>query len=258
MNQVRRFLFCFGLFLLCSCALAAPTIAQHNRFLALAEKNYRAALLRYRAEPNNSDVVWQFARASFDRAEFAVDASERAALAQPAIDACEHALTAHENNAPLHYYLAMDLGQLAQTKGIGALKLVRQMETEFLRAQQLNAEFDYAGADRNVGLLYLNAPGWPASIGNHSKARQHLMRAVQIAPAYPENHLDLLEAYIKLDDDTAAQLEAQKIFELLPQARQRFVGEEWESSWADWESRWQKFESKLAEKPRPQSPHQRK
>ncbi len=258
MNQVRRFVFRFGLFLLCSCAMAAPTVSQHNRFLAVAEKNYRAALLRYRAEANNPDVAWQFARASFDRAEFAADSSERAGLAQPAIDACEHALTTHENSAPLHYYLAMNLGELAQTKGIGALKLVRQMETEFLRAQQLNSEFDYAGPDRNVGLLYLSAPGWPASIGNHSKARQHLMRAVQIAPAYPENHLDLLEAYIKLDDDIAAQSEAQKLFELLPQARQKLAGEEWESSWADWDSRWHKFEAKLGEKPPSQSPHQKK
>jgi len=33
-----------------------------------------------------------------------------------------------ENFAAAHYYLAMNLGQLARTKSVGALKLVKQME----------------------------------------------------------------------------------------------------------------------------------
>src|SRR5204863_6138936 len=118
--------------------------------------------------------------------------------AQPAIEGCERALGTNEANAALHYYLAMNQGQLARTKGFGALKLVREMEKEFSRAAELDSHFDYAGPDRNLGSLYLDAPGWPTSIGNHSKARQHLMRAVQLAPDYPDNHLCLLEGYIKL------------------------------------------------------------
>jgi tetratricopeptide (TPR) repeat protein len=152
----------------------------------------------------------------------------------------------------------MNLGQLARTKSLGALKLVRRMETEFSRAAELNPELDYGGPDRNPGMLYLSAPGWPTSIGNHSKARQHLMRATQIAPNYPENHLDLLECYIKVDDDVMAQSEGQKVFELLPKAKEKFTGDEWASTWLDWDARWHKFEAKLAEKPHPQPPHQRK
>jgi hypothetical protein len=239
-------------------AVAAPVSSQYLRFRADAEKNYRAALTQQQAEPNNPDAVWKFAHATFDRAEFSVDSKERAALAEPAIDACERALAQHEKSAELHYYLAMNLGELAQTKGIGALKLVRRMETEFLRAQELNSQLDYAGPDRNLGELYLEAPGWPTSVGNHTKARQHLMRAVQIAPDYPDNHITLLEAYLKLDDDSAAQHEAETIFAMLPKARERFAGEEWASDWADWDKRWRKCQGKLAEKPRPQSPHQRK
>ncbi|MDB6057868.1 MAG: hypothetical protein JWO95_1712 [Verrucomicrobiales bacterium] len=236
----------------------ADSLPQNSQFLRVTEKLYRAALLHYRTAPTNVDVVVQFARASFDRAEFAVNSGERADLAEPAINACEHGLTINEKCAALHYYLALNLGQLARTKSLGALKLVRQMETEFVRAIELNSEFDYAGPDRNLGMLYLEAPGWPTSIGNHSKARQHLMRAVQIAPDYPENHLDLLEAYLKLNDDDGAQREAQRLFALLPNARKKFTGEEWASSWADWDGRWHILEAKLGEKPHSQSPHNRK
>lgn len=258
MNRVCCAVFCFTVFLAGSSPAPAQSGPQTQQFLHNAEKSYRAALLKFRSEPTNAEVVWQFGRASFDRAEFAADSSERAALAEPAIDACEHALVQNDKSAPLHYYLAMNVGQLARTKGIGALRLVRQMEKEFQRAAELDSQFDYAGPDRNLGELYLNAPGWPTSIGSNTKARQHLMRAVQIAPDYPENRLDLLECYINIGDDDAAQREAQKIFALLPKAREKFTGEEWASNWADWETRWHQFEAKLSRKPKSQSPHQKK
>jgi tetratricopeptide (TPR) repeat protein len=248
---------CCGLILFSS-AVVASDPPPNPRFVAYAEKNFRPALTHYRADPENLEATIQFARASFDRAEFAADSSERASLAESAIQACERGLSRNETNAALHYYLGLNLGELARTKGIGALKLVRQMEKEFLRAIELNSQLDYAGPDRSLGVLYLDAPGWPTSIGNHSKARQHLLRAVQIAPDYPENHLNLLEAFIKLNEPEAAQREGQRIFAMLPKAREKFTGEEWASSWADWDERWHKFESKLAEKPRPQSPHERK
>lgn len=258
MTKVRAAFITFSvLLLLFSYAVAADT-PPNPRFVAFAEKNFRHALTQYKANPENVDATVEFARASFDRAEFAADSTERAELAEPAIQACERVLPRNETNAALHYYLGMNLGQLARTKGIGALKLVRQMEKEFLRAIELNSQLDYAGPDRNLGMLYLDAPGWPTSIGNHSKARQHLMRAVQIAPDYPENHLSLLEAFIKLNDMEAAQREGQRYFAMLPKAHENFAGDQWASSWVDWDNRWKSFEGKLAQKPRPISPRERK
>ena len=54
---------------------------------------------------------------------------------------------------------------------------------------RLDPNYDLAGADRALGLLYYEAPGWPLSVGNKNKARQHLQRAVKLAPTYPENQL---------------------------------------------------------------------
>lgn len=47
-----------------------------------------------------------------------------------------------------HYYLGMNLGQLARTKLLGALKLVDEMEREFKAAVALDERFDHA--DRNA------------------------------------------------------------------------------------------------------------
>jgi hypothetical protein len=91
----------------------------------------------------------------------------------------------------------MNLGQLARTKGLSALKLVDQMEGEFTRARDLDEHLDYAGPDRSLGLLYRDAPVI-GSVGSRTRAREHLRRAVEVAPQYPENRLSLIEAYLKV------------------------------------------------------------
>src|SRR5206468_1564673 len=142
---------------------------------ARLERIYREARARFQeANSNSVEADWQLGRACFDLADLARKDSERALLAEEGISACRSALARKYGSAPAHYYLAMNLGQLARTKSIGALKLVREMESEFKAAIELDEKFDYAGAHRSLGLLYKEAPGWPTSIGSRGKARSHL------------------------------------------------------------------------------------
>ncbi len=204
---------------------------------AHAERLYRKAAAALEAAPSNTTAAWQFARACFDRAEFARDNTERAALAERGIAAARAALARDTNTAALPYYLGMNLGQLARTRTLGALPLVREMEDLFQRARRLDERFDAAGPDRNLGLLYLEAPGWPVSIGHRGKARQHLTRAVELAPEHPENWLNLLEARLRWGE-TNLTPELRRLAELLPRARQRLGGESWSAAWEDWNRRW--------------------
>ena len=209
----------------------SPTVAAH------AEQNFRAARERFHNQATNNEAGWQFARACFDRAEFATNNTERAMLAVEGISAARDVAARAPKLAAGHYYLAMNLGQLARTKMLGALKLVGEMECEFKTAHDLDEHLDFAGPDRNLGQLYFQAPGWPTSIGSHHKAREHLEHAVELAPEYPENHLDLLEACLKWNDKKGVQRELKAVGELWPAARASFTGEKWESIWADWEAR---------------------
>jgi tetratricopeptide (TPR) repeat protein len=215
------------------------------------EDKFRIAQKKFHAEPRNNEAAWQFARAAFDAADAAKDNKRREQFANEGIAACRQVIQRERTNAAAHYYLAMNLGELAQTKLIGALKLVNEIEREFSLAASLDPKFDYAGPERNLGLLYLEAPGWPASIGNRGKAKQHLLRAVELAPNYPENHLILLEAYLRLEDVKKLYEELKVTEELWPKAKKEFAGEEWASSWADWEKRLRKIKSKVAEFPKP-------
>lgn len=205
---------------------------------------FQEARAVWRREPTNATVSWQFGRACFDWAEFATNDTQRANVAEEGIAACRAIIRDQPRSAEAHYYLAMNLGQLARTKLLGALRLVSEMEQEFKTVRNLNPALDFAGPDRCLGLLYLDAPGWPASIGSQTKARTHLLRAAELAPRYPENRLCLLEAALRWNDRKLSAREVKEVAALLPEARQRLTGEAWEVSWVDWEARWKKAREK--------------
>ena len=218
-----------------------------SNFARRAEQHYQEARKKFQTSTKDAEAAWQFGRACFDWAEFAKNDQQREAIAVEGIAACRHLLARDSKSAPGHFYLAMNLGQLARTKTLGAIRIVDEMEREFKAARDVDAKFDWAGADRCLGLLYFEAPGWPASIGSKSNARQHLQRAVQLAPGYPENHLCLLEAYLKWGDKRSLVRGVKITEELLPKARKEFAGEAWVQSWVDWDKRWKRIQEKAAE-----------
>ena len=207
---------------------------------------YSESLERYRNNSTNSAVVLRFAVACFEFAEFATNNTQRASLANEGIDASRSLLRQETNSAPGHYYLAMNLGQLARTKTLGALRLVDEMEREFKLASELDAGLDYAGPDRNLGELYYQAPGWPASIGSNSKARKHLERSVEIAPDYPANRLNLLEAYLDWHDKKGIAREWEALKTLMPAARTNFTGIQWTAHWKSWDVQWEALDRRAA------------
>jgi tetratricopeptide (TPR) repeat protein len=240
---------CLGLIAGANQALAEPAAAGTG-FAAYAQQSFQQAQARYQKAPGEAAAAWQFGRACFDLAEFATNNPSRASLAEQGIAACRLALARESDSAPAHYYLGMNLGQLARTRGLSALKLVDQMEREFMRARELDEPLDYAGPDRNLGLLYCDAPVI-GSIGSRTRAREHLRRAVEVAPQYPENRLSLIEAYVKWGDRTGAYRELQTLEAVWPAARTNLVGQAWAASWADWEPRLKKLKKKVEDPTKP-------
>ena len=221
--------------------------AQNKIFAMRAEAEFHRAQIQFQSDTNNSTNAWQFARACYDFADFATNDAERADIANQAIFACRQLIARESKIAAVHYYLAMNLGQLARTELLGALKIVKEMEREFKMAAALDAHFDFAGPERNLGLLYRDAPGWPASIGSERKAKNYLQQAVKLAPDYPENHLNLAESYLQWRESDDAKKELDALDALWPKAQKQFTGEKWEQSWSDWSTRRDAARKKLDE-----------
>jgi len=247
-------------FLLSALAACFPALAgeadQSAIFFERAEKAYQTARARFHREPTNVEAAWQFGRACSDRADIARHDKEKAALAQEGILACRQALIDNPKSAWAHYYLGIDLGQLASTRGLGALPELKEMEDEWAAAVKLDPGIDYAGPNRCLGLLYSQAPGWPLSVGSQAKAIQYLTSALRLYPTYPDNLLALAEAHLKWNEYTPARGIAARIPNIFAQARKELAGPKWESSWVDWDNRWAAIQARLNESTHAPSPHE--
>ena len=210
---------------------------------------------QFRTNSNSAGVGWNFGRACFDMSTLQKDPSEEARYAQEGIEATRAALAVDPNSAPAHYYLGMDLGQLADTKrNLSAFKIVKDMEREFLAARALDKHFDFAGPSRNLGLLYRDAPSI-VSIGSRTKGRQYLEEAVDLSPEFPENQLNLIESYLKWDYKTEAMRQFGELQRMWPEAQKKFNGVPWQMSWTDWNKRLDAIKRKLERNPKNESPH---
>lgn len=232
-----------------------PTAADspETRFLNRARAAFDAAQERHRTEPDSAEAAWKLAKTGFELADLVDSKTERARIAEFGIRACRKWMDHAECPVGIPYYLALNLGQLARTKTLGALTLVREMEDAFLVAIKMDESFANAGPPRCLGLLYRDAPGWPASIGNSEKARAHLERAVDLHPTFPDNRLCLIESALEWKDIDLLERHMHLYRILLPHARTRFSGETWAESWHSWDQRWKKVQAKassLIDRPR--------
>lgn len=222
-----------------------PTLSA--RFADAAQVKLINARKKFQADPMSVPAAWALGQACFWRGEFAGNDEERKALANEGIAVCR-ALTIRAPTVPEgHYYLAMNLGQLARTKWLEALGIVKDLEHGLMLAGGMNPRLDHAGADRCLGLLYRDAPGWPVSVGSKSKARTHLLLAVELAPDFPENHLVLIETWLMWKEKKTLQRDLDTLAALLPKARQQLTGEDWAALWDDWEHRWREVQARAAQ-----------
>ncbi len=210
-----------------------------------ALRAYAEARERFQRDTNDVEAAWQFARTCFDWADYSRNDGQRAQTASEGITASRQAIATDPKLAAGHYYLAYNLGQLARTKLLGALAIVKDMERELKTARDLDENFDFAGPDRTLGQLYFDAPGWPTSIGDKARARKHLQRAVQLNGRYPDNRLLLIEAWLDSHEKRNARRDANSFAGLLPDLRREFTGEAWASSWSDWDRRWKVIQDKV-------------
>ena len=113
-----------------------------QRFLRRAPgRNFSGRKAEFQTHTNDATAAWEFARACFDFADYATNDTEHAAIAIQGIAASRQAIAREPNSAPGHYYLGENLGQLARTETIGALKLVKEMEREFKTAARRGRPF---------------------------------------------------------------------------------------------------------------------
>lgn len=255
LSHFRRFgrptSFLRGSTLSCLLLLLLPigsVAAESSPVVARAEHIYEAKRQAYELQRTNAEAAVAFARACFEWAELVQhDSGRSTGLGKEGSAAARRAIAVQGTNAAAHYYLALNLGEIARTKRMSGLKLVAEMEVEFEVACDLDPKIDYGGPDRCLGMLYRDAPGWPVSVGNRNKARQHFIRMVDLAPDFPENQLTMIETHLEWGEYARAERDVGLLDQSWSAAKSKFTGPEWESSWMDWNSRLKDIQKKLSE-----------
>ena len=209
-----------------------------SKFAGLAHEGLEKARKHYEADPKNAERAWRLGKAFFFSGEFATNKVAHLQLAESGIAVSRQALAAKSESPEACYYLAMNQGQLARTKLLGALPLVREMAKNLRTVATTKPKLDFAGPDRSLGLIYRDAPGWPISVGSKKKARVHLRKAFALVPEYPENIIVLLETWIKWKDRKQLKLDLSVGKAVLQEARKKLTGSQWAPFWDDWDRRW--------------------
>lgn len=208
-------------------------------FYHRAETAFHNAEKNFPATTNFIAATLEMARASFDLAELATNETQRAEISRRGITACRDWLAREPKASAAHYYLAMNVGELAQAEApsLAAYKMVHEVEREFTAAAELDVRYDFAGPARNLGELYFQAPSWPLSVGSKHKAREWLERAAALAPEYPENLLCLAEAQLQWRQLDEAAKTLRRLAANWPAAVTNLTGAAREKDWREWTAR---------------------
>ena len=186
----------------------------------------RAALQRAleRGHPQPFAVHWRLARACLQITGKTQQRARRLAAAHEGVEHGRKASLLQPLRAEGFYYLALNLGRLAE--GERRLSLVKPMVAAGERARLLDANFDGAGALVFLGKVYLTAPAWPVSVGDTQKALRCLTEAVQRAPQSPMARLFLAQALAAEEEYAAARAQLKRAMGMGLEKRWRLEAEQ--------------------------------
>jgi tetratricopeptide (TPR) repeat protein len=148
------------------------------------------------------------------------------ALARKGRLVASKAVKLRPNNAPSQYVLAVLIGLVTQNDPIydqltDGLKMIPEIQKHAAAAAELDPQLNYGGPDRLLGELYSQAPPQPLSIGDTQTAIQHFQKAVEAAPDFPDNRLELAQAFLKNRQKIHACAQLNAIMDLDSTARNR-------------------------------------
>ena len=140
-----------------------PPSSLHPRFAPLAQKRLEAAKKLYAADTNSLSKACALGQAYFFAGEFATNKTEQAQLAERGIAVCVRALAINPGSPQASYYHALNLGQLARTKMLAALTLVKQMRPALELAAKARPSLDYAGLTAASVCCIVTLPAGPSA-----------------------------------------------------------------------------------------------
>jgi len=166
---------------------------------------------RLHRDPKDFESAWKLARAVYWLGGHAPDA-ERKALLESGIAAARTAVALAPNRPEGHFWIAANMGALAESFGMRqGLKYRGAIKDELLIVLKLDPAFQQGSADRALGRWYARVPGLFG--GSTAKAEEHLRRSLGFGPQSTASHFFLAEALFDDHRPAEARAELQKVLD---------------------------------------------
>jgi tetratricopeptide (TPR) repeat protein len=135
---------------------------------------------RLAANPGDFISAWKLARARYWLGGHAPQAERRAAL-EAGITAARAAIAAAPRRPEGHFWLAANMGALAESFGLRqGIKYRGEIKRELETVLQIDPAFQQGSADRALGRWYNKVPGLFG--GSDKKSEEHLRKALTYNP----------------------------------------------------------------------------
>jgi hypothetical protein len=161
---------------------------------------------RLSANVNDFESAWKLARARFWLGTNGLAPAERRAALEDGIAAGRTAVVLQPNRPEGHFWIAANMGALAESFGLRqGIRYRGAIRDELQTVLKLDAAFLHGSADRALGRWYYKVPGLFG--GDKKKSEMHLRTALSYNPNSVITRLFLAETLIELDRPAEARRE---------------------------------------------------
>src|SRR5438128_7308039 len=160
--------------------------------------------------PRNFDSAWKLARADYWLGGH-VPKPEQRGFSDKGIEAARRAIAIDPNRPEGHFWLAANMGALAESSGFAGLKYRKPIKTELETVLRLDPAFLEGSADRALGRWYYKVPRLFG--GSRKQAEEHLKASLKYKDDSAITHYFLAELYADDGRVADARAEIQKVLD---------------------------------------------
>jgi len=164
---------------------------------------------RLTANSRDFDSAWKLARACYWLGGH-VPADEQRQQYERGIKAATRAVELEPKKPEGHFWMAADMGAMAEGFGLRAgIRYRGPIKDALETVLQIDRSFQEGSADRALGRWYFRVPRLFG--GSKDKAIEHLKQALTYAPQSTATHFFLAETYLEMEKPDDARREAQLV-----------------------------------------------
>ena len=164
---------------------------------------------RLAKDPRDFESAWKLARGCYWLGGH-VPEDERRKQLERGIDAAMTAVALQPNRPEGHFWLAADMGAMAEGFGLRqGIKYRSPIRQELETVLMIDAGYLQGSADRALGRWYFRVPRLLG--GSKDKSVEHLKKSLSYAPESSATHYVLAETYLEMDKKDEAKRELQTV-----------------------------------------------